>query len=148
MKEVRGDVFDLIKGEFQVICVTTNGFVKKNGECVMGRGIAQTVKRLFPHVPKKLGFLLKEYGNRVYILHKYEDGAILSFPVKHNWWEDADIKLIKRSCDELMAMLDKNVHITKVLLPRPGCGNGKLSWDDVKPAIEPLLDDRVYVATF
>ena len=146
MKEVRGDVFDLMKGDFQVFCVTTNGFIKNNGECVMGAGIAKTVKRLFPILPKKLGTLLKKYGNKVFILHKYEDGSILTFPVKHNWWEDADIELIKTSCKELMRILDKNTHIKKVLLPRPGCGNGKLKWVNVKPIIEPLLDDRVYVA--
>ena len=148
MKEIKGDVWELMKGEFQVVCITTNGFVKSNGECVMGAGIAKTCRDTFDGIAKKLGAYIKKYGNRVFVLHKYEDGVILTFPVKHNWWEDADIKLIKKSCKELIELLDKNPHITKVLLPRPGCGNGKLNWADVKPVIEEILDDRVYVATF
>jgi hypothetical protein len=32
-----------------------------------------------------------------------------------------------------------------VLLPRPGCGNGHRTWDEVCPVIEPILDDRFTV---
>lgn len=35
-----------------------------------------------------------------------------------------------------------------VLLPRPGCGNGKLQWDFVKREIEDLLDDRVTIVNW
>ena len=38
MKEIRGDLFTQ---EADTICITTNGFVKANGECVMGRGCAK-----------------------------------------------------------------------------------------------------------
>ena len=37
--------------EFPVIAITTNGFVKATGECVMGRGCALTAKRLYPQLP-------------------------------------------------------------------------------------------------
>ncbi len=37
------------------------------------------------------------------------------------------------------------MHLDKVYLVRPGCGNGQLKWEDVKPLIAPILDDRFIV---
>lgn len=147
MKEIRGDVMQLIEGEFDALCITTNGFVKRNGECVMGRGIALTIKQRFPKVPFKLGTLINERGNHVHVIGKFKHGRLLSFPTKHHWREDSDINLIERSCYELEQFIDERGY-TKVLLPRPGCGNGKLKWEHVKPVIERVLSDRVYIATF
>jgi hypothetical protein len=140
------------------ICITTNGFVKKNGEAVMGAGIAKEAKGFYPELPKLLGSAIKEGGNHVAVFWgldrkmNYLDGLlierdIISFPVKHNWWEQADTSLIRRSCEELIYWMDEG-HIESALLPRPGCGNGKLDWSDVKREIEPILDDRISVVTF
>ena len=71
--------------------------------------------------------------------------VILSFPVKHNWFNNADISLIKRSAKEL---LDWSEPFRSIVLPRPGCGNGGLKWEDVKPVLEPILDGRFHVITF
>ena len=85
MLEIFGDAFEL-KKDFTYLCITTNGFVKNNGEAVMGRGIAQTIKRKDESISLRLGSLIKENGNVVQqITSKY-----LAFPVKHNWWEVAD----------------------------------------------------------
>lgn len=148
MREISGDIFKLLESNnFDGFCITTNGSIKSNGECVMGRGIALTCKQMFPNIPMTLGNLIRIRGNHVHKLGTYKSYTIFSFPVKHNWWEVADIELIKRSCVELTQMLDK-LHLKSVLLPRPGCGNGKLDWQLVKPVIAKLLDDRVIVATF
>lgn len=72
---------------------------------------------------------------------------IVFFPVKHHWREQADIELIKRSCGELMELTERQGWET-VVLPRPGSGNGRLSWEYVKSNIEDLLDDRIHVITF
>ena len=91
---------------------------------------------------------LRKYGNCINILVPLEDGRkVVSFPVKHNWHETADIELIIRSCREAMCRT-ANYPEEKFLLPRPGCGNGGLSWEDVKPMIEPILDDRFYIVHF
>lgn len=134
-------------------CITTNGFVKKNGEAVMGAGVAKQAKSRYPSLPKHFGSLLKEKGNHVMIigtevaresdvLHRAFD--YVAFPVKHNWWEKADIDLIERSANELVS-LTNFMGWREVLLPRPGCNNGKLNWIDVKKVIEPILDDRFMV---
>lgn len=147
MKEISGDIFKLMEtGEFDAFCVTTNGIVKKDGKAVMGAGIALDCRERFPGVDERLAHVLKLNGNNVYHLGSYEHGKILSFPTKNHWRDNSDIELIKRSCIQLQALIDKHGY-KKVLLPRPGCSNGKLSWDYVKKNIENLLSDRVYIVS-
>ncbi len=159
MLEAYGDIWRE-QHKYDAIVVTTNGFVKKNGEAVMGRGIALGAKTKYPDLPKYLGGILKQYGNIPWIFsidqwngeEAYED-VIFTLPVKPEfgpngepgWRARADINLIKRSVKKLVAMVDDLGYMKKVLMPRPGCGNGGLKWEDVKPIIEPLLDDRFTV---
>lgn len=142
---------DLWKEPADARCITTNGFIKKNGELVMGAGVAGQAQKRWPFLPYKIGQTVKECGNHVFTYNLTEDYKpitwLIVFPVKHVWYEKADLSLIKRSAEELMDTLDKPEfsHWTKVLLPRPGCGNGQLKWEQVKPVIETVLDDRVVV---
>jgi hypothetical protein len=147
MKEDYGNIWHM-PGD--AICITTNGFVKKNGEAVMGAGIAKEANNFYPGLAKALGEFICIGGNRVHPLYfdNTWEQLILSFPVKHNWWEKADMELIRKSCQELIEYLDVTKPLQNVLLPRPGCGNGKLQWKDVKREIKPLLDDRITVVTF
>ena len=137
MKEVFGDAL-VLRRNYTYLCVTTNGFVKKDGTAVMGAGIAKAVSVQAPAAPARLGLRIKQNGN---IVQKFYNN-VLAFPVKHNWWEVADIELIKESCRQLVSLLGPN---ETALLPRPGCGNGKLNWSDVKPEIEIILDDRISI---
>mgnify|MGYP001580901715 CR=1 FL=1 len=58
----------------------------------------------------------------------------------------ADLELIKESASQLAVVAGAYSNKTFVL-PRPGCGNGGLKWEDVKPVIEPILPDNVHVIT-
>ncbi len=144
---------DLLQ-QAQIICITTNGFVKRNGECVMGRGIAKQMKEYIPSIPYLLGYKISSKGNHVYNLGRvnseklmFNKHWLISFPVKHNWWEDADPELIRRSAIELKQLM-KGVN-KNVLIPRPGCGNGHLRWQDVKPILEEVFgdDDRFIIVS-
>lgn len=142
--------------------ITTNGTVKKNGECVMGRGCAAEAKQHCSswNLAKHLGSLITSKGNHVYFL--YSEGQqdmvdVYSFPVKHNWWEKADIALIERSATELVhAMIgmprDRGYLVSDkssvIVMPRPGCGNGGLLWRDVREVLRPILDDRFHVISW
>ena len=149
MREIEGDIWEFHKAGKWVV-VTTNGFIKKNGEAVMGAGIAKQATNKYPFFPKMLGHALQSYGNvpmtfkTASIGNKYIDLRIFTLPVKHNWFEKADIDLITSSLEKLVKLVD-NTDIEEVYMVRPGCGNGKLNWDDVKPIIEPLLDDRFII---
>lgn len=173
MLEAYGNIWDLFK-DYDAVVITTNGFVKTNGEAVMGRGIALEAKEHFDNLPERLGLAIREEGNRVFIFPHYYNrvstklssvyrgfdfqnmGRVITFPVKPimgangkpGWSVKAEIGLIETSCKQLIELLDKTPWISKVIMPRPGCGNGGLKWEDVKPVIEPLLDDRFTVVTF
>lgn len=143
MKEVYGNLWDYhVDGEW--ICITTNGVVRQDGRAVMGRGVAAQAKARFPALPSLLGKRLIRNGNHV---QPFSSLKLFTFPVKHHWKGQADLNLIIRSSKELMAQLDSHRWTSRVVLPRPGCGNGQLDWEDVRDVIYPLLDDRVLVIT-
>lgn len=147
MKEITGDIWHF-HSEGNFIVISTNGFVKNNGQNVMGRGVALQAAQRFPNLAAELGVKIKEDGNQVYCFREYR---IITFPVKHTWFESADIDLIKKSTEQLLklsqhlAML--NV-VTQIYLPLVGCGNGKLLWKDVKPILEEYLDDDFTVVHY
>ena len=152
MLEATGDLWILAKGS--PLCITTNGDINSRGRAVMGRGIALEAAQRFPELPRELAKLIAMYGNHVHPLFWHPISGLvnlyflISFPVKDDWREAADPKLILRSAIELVKLADRMLlDFLKIYLPRPGCSNGHLKWEDVKPIIEPLLDDRFVVVT-
>ena len=139
MKEVKGDIWDYHK-QGKYIVIPTNGTVKINGEAVMGRGLALQAKLKFPCIPRTIGKYLGILGTVPIV---FQDIKVLTFPVKYNWFEKADVTLIEESCKHLVYMW---YHCKEeVYLPRVGCGNGRLDWKDVKPILEKYLDDRFII---
>lgn len=151
---MREEVGDLWKLPADVRCVTTNGDINTKGRAIMGSGCALEAKKLYPNIDLHFAKLLSILGHHVYPLWVEENATVvLSFPTKHNWKQPADINLIRRSCEELMESIEMMDHKwegmwKRVLLPRPGCGAGQLAWEDVKPIIGEILDDRVIVVTY
>ena len=143
MKEIYGDIWELI-ADADACCLTTNGSLVRMSQGrwrgVMGRGVARQARDRYPDLELRLGTHIGTYGNHVGILHK----NLIAFPVKHTWDQRADLKLIARSADEL-ATLVRDRQWQKVLLPRPGCGNGGLSWEHVRPLLVDRLPDSVSV---
>jgi len=176
MKQVKGNIFYeetyLPKLEsVDAICIPVNGYVKKNGAVVMGRGVAQQAVYLFPKLPKALGTKVILSGNNVHaftFIFKGEPRNLLTFPVKPQkdafsgknavahmlsrfkigetipgWACKAQLSIIKRSCRQLVALVTAKGW-KRVVLPQVGCGAGELEWSSVRPALEEILDDRFY----
>ncbi len=118
-----GDMALERRDENHVLVVTTNGAVKKNGECVMGAGIAKQVRDAVPGVAFRLGSLISEHGNRPFRLAP----DIWSLPVKHHWAQAADPLLIATSLEKMVPMVAK-FQPEVLRFPRPGSGNGKLDY--------------------
>jgi hypothetical protein len=66
----------------------------------------------------------------------------LSIP---GWQAKADIRLIKRSAKIIRQLVDSNVGLNKLLVPKPGCGNGELEWKTVFSVLEEFFDDRFVI---
>lgn len=141
MREVKGDLKNFLK-KGNTVCITTNSNVSTSGRAIMGKGIALIAKKLVPDLPKLLA-KHKEYKQALPVVIMHNDVELISFPTKHNWWEQSDMELIKRSANYLQEWIrdmDK-----KVYLPKPGCGAGGLKWAAVKHELEKILDDRFIV---
>lgn len=138
MREIYGNLWDW--HERAVIVITTGGQVSPRGNCAMPRGCARQARERFPRLPAHLGRLIRGRGNRVFDL----GNGIVSFPVEHSPFEVPDTRLIERSCRQLRALTDRN-DWPLVILPRPGCGSGGLSWQEVRPLLERHLNERFTV---
>ena len=167
MQELKGNMFEM---ECDALCITTNGFIKSNGACVMGAGIARQINALVPGIDKILGLKIAKEGNNVHALIQTGNIWLVSFPVKPvtsvsngnnfvshkffpigatvpGWACKADIIIIERSAHQLVKLADR-FGWKKVILPRPGCGRGELRWSQVKPILDKILDDRFYACTY
>ena len=141
MKNIQGNIWEY-SGR-AIIAVTTNGLVTKSGTAVLGNGCAHQAGERFPDLARLLGTSLVEQGNHV----RYLGNGIVSFPVEHSPYENPDLKLIERSTRELVSLTD-TMGWEKVIVPRPGCGGGGLSWKEVQPVLEKYLDDRFLVISW
>jgi len=166
MKEIIGDIFtSMSDGETDSICITTNGIVGADNKAIMGAGTAGEAARRYPSVRKTLGKALNAFGNLPYVIgmigldgnFQDTDAALIkekkyrcllwSFPTKNDFRFKSDMNLIIKSC-QLMVDHANKFELKKIVLPRPGCSNGKLLWADVKKLIEPILDDRFVIVSF
>lgn len=172
MNTIIGNLWDQ---EADALCITTNGFTKRDGSCVMGKGCAKEAAEWDPGLPMRLGALLQEHGNRCLRLGRIDGPGsphLVTFPVKpvHDtydgsnavahmaremvegqrvpgWACKAQVPIIRRSAKQLVEMATK-FRWSRVVLPRPGCGAGELMWEDVELIISPILDERFSVISF
>lgn len=193
MQEIRGDMFSpdtyaMATGEVfrshggiimpvpepNAMCITTNCFVKRNGEAVMGRGCARRASQLMPGLPGILGSHYAQGMHHVLAHGPWNGIEVVSFPVKPEsaichvdrsnvvrhmrrqfkhpqkvpgWACVAQMSIIEQSAMELVELTDDR-NWQYVVLPRPGCGCGELLWSDVKPLLDQYLDDRFMCITY
>ncbi|SRR5258706_894691 len=128
--EEHGDLWDKWTDGYW-ISITTNPIINSRDELVMGRGVALQAKNRFPDIAKRLAHKVKHVGNVPIVL---PDLRIITLPVKWHWRYTADRRLIVQSLCAIDALLDF-IDIGTIYIPRPGCGNGGLCWEDVREFI-------------
>jgi len=114
--------------------------VARDGRAIFGRGVAKQAALRFAGLAEILGRRLSEQGNHVYDL----GNGIVTFPVEETPWSQPDLRIIARSAEELRRLADRSGW-ERIVVPRPGCGGGGLSWQDVRPLLETCLDHRFLV---
>ncbi len=138
-KELSGDLWDG-HDVGAVVVITTSGAVSKKGAGLLLRGCARQARDRFPELSTTLGALICQHGSQVFDLgHR-----IVSFPVEADPFQVPDLRLIEKSCRELV-LLTNDRGWQKIVVPRPGCGGGGLAWADVRPILARHFDERFIV---
>lgn len=125
--------------ESSLFLITTNSTVKKNGRLVMGRGIAQQARDKFPGLDLALGKQIEYSKYGLLISLDWPRKKLGCFQVKYNWYDKADLDLIKHSTEMLLGFI-KTSKPKLVSLNFPGIGYGGFSRDLVLPIISVLPD--------
>ena len=154
MKIVKGSLWDSTD---DLILVTCNSYIKKDGSLVMGRGAALEMKMKYPNIDKDFGNILSykydgvpehlTYGVTLVCGFPYlntqpelEMGIVSKklfgvFQVKYHYKDDANLDLIRFSTEMLCGIFGK------ASMNFPGIGFGHLQYKDVLPIVEKLPDN-------
>ena len=153
MQVIKGNIWDKhTEGSF--ICITVNCTPNSRGVAIMGKGIALEAANRYSYLPILLGRTQIEFGEEEFFSSRskrpqvFKSCRLITFPTKVIWKEKSNIILIQNSCDLLMKMLEDSKFDfipTPIYLPKPGCSNGGLLWEEVEPAITEILDDRFII---
>lgn len=164
-REIKADAWSIPGTD--AVCITTNGFISRQGRAAVGLGVAKTASERYPGINLTMAAQLKQHGHITQIIHQPPgEPYLVSFPVKpdavindgHNilsfkrrdyqigalvpgFYAKAQLAMIERSAAELVSLTNK-MGWQQVVLPRPGCGAGELSWIEVSSLLSRYLDER------
>lgn len=153
--EIAADYLQTIQTQqWDAVCVTINTVIKSNGDLVMGAGTAAVIAAKFPQVPAEFGRIIKSQRKAAGLTSSmYTFPAICTFytptiigiPTKVHYSNKSTLELVERSLKQLRIIVNAFGY-ERVLLPRPGCSLGGLSWSkEVRPLCEELLDKRYWI---
>ncbi len=107
---------------------------------VMGKGIALEFKGRYPDMFRAYKNLCDKDQLAVGKLHLWRapDHWILNFPTKTTWKKPSAIAYVEAGLETFVASY-REMGISSISFPPLGCGNGNLSWDEVRPLMERYL---------
>ena len=140
MKQMFGNMWDEYNGK-DVFVVTTNSFIKSNGELVMGRGAAKVARDRF-QIALALGTLIHSKCGSLgrYGFLGVSRANLAAFQVKYHFKSPASLELIGHSTAMLSEFALENPSLI-IHLNYPGIGNGGLPIEEVAPIISTLPDN-------
>lgn len=138
--------------QYNDVFVTTNSYVKSNGNLVMGRGFAKSLSVFYPELPEYGGFAVSQYPQPMSFMPRFYGIIPLVyqniglFQVKTHWQDLALEPLIMLSTLMLSEYASKYDN-RAIALNFPGIGNGKLPIETIEPIID-MLPENVDVWQF
>jgi O-acetyl-ADP-ribose deacetylase (regulator of RNase III) len=108
---------------------------------VMGKGIALQFKNKWPGNYKIYRAACEAGEVRIGKMLVFDCGGlvkpnyIINFPTKDHWRGKSEIEFIEKGLVDLINQV-KRLGIKRIAVPPLGCGNGGLSWGQVRPLIE------------
>ena len=128
------DIWDVYDARKYWIVITTNIGWKRNGENVMGAGIAKQAANRFPWLPEQYGMICKEHKEETGVVF-FEDVRLILLPTKRlnisqphlSWMNKSDPEFIRKNLLELKSIINEDSKIKKVLMVLPGAKNGGLT---------------------
>ena len=158
MLEEIQNIWDIDRSQDWIAIMTNYGW-RGNGTAVFGRGTAAQAKQKFNGLEEWYGKCCKEYyeeSKDIFMpIQTHEQQHLVMFPTKKlnarnpelSWQEKGSIAQIAKSARSLMLWIHVNGVESDIYIPRPGCGNGELKWDEVKPYLEILPDNVICVTS-
>lgn len=113
-----------------------------NTEGVMGKGIALQFKQFYPDMFEAYQRLCEEGKLKIGSLQIFQTPhkIILNFPTKTTWRKPSRLEYIEAGLKTFRENYQR-AGIHSIAFPPLGCGNGELSYDDVRPIMERFLQD-------
>ena len=108
---------------------------------VMGKGIALQFKRAFPANFRAYQAACERGDVRLGHVWAFDTGVlgprryVLNFPTKQHWRSSSRVEDVSAGLESLVTTVGE-LGIKSIAIPALGCGNGGLSWDEVRPLIE------------
>lgn len=118
-----------------------------NTHGVMGKGIALQFKNAYPDMYQAYEEACRAGTVTLGRMHVYDLGGladgprwIINFPTKGHWRSRSQLNHIKEGLADLVVTVER-LGIRSLAVPPLGCGNGGLSWAEVRPMIEAAFAD-------
>lgn len=131
-KEIKEDLFN-ISNEYAIVHCISNDFA-------LGAGIAKAINEKY-NVKEKLN---SRWGNFDWVncslLCKCDDRLICNLVTKEKYWQKPTYKSLMYCLIDL-AEDCKEENITKLVMPRIGCGLDRLNWGKVKECIKRVFQE-------
>ncbi len=132
-----------------MLVVTTNNFVTRSGNLVMGTGAAKEAADRIPGIEKECGNAVLENGSRYGFLEvrppRPEEGergkrGFGIFQTKNDPQKPSDLSLIKNSVEKLNEYARSHPDV-QIRMNYPGIGYGRLKRKDVEPLLMVLPEN-------
>lgn len=107
---------------------------------VMGKGLALSFKKRYPKMFEAYKKACDKHQLTIgkLMLYYAPDHWIMMFPTKESWRNPSKLEYLEAGLNKFVTTYAEK-KITSIAFPKLGCGNGELSWADVKPIMEKYL---------